>query len=66
VPQALLLFTGRARDIAPLDDVGMIGAGFEASFVVLDRDVFTVPADEIDQVRIMQTWIAGERVYTAD
>ena len=66
VPQALLLYTGRARRIAPLDDVGLIDDGFEASFVVLDRDVFTVPADEIDQVRVEQTWIAGNQVYPSD
>jgi predicted amidohydrolase YtcJ len=66
VPQALLLYTGRARGIAPLDGVGLIEEGFEAGFVVLDRDVFTVPADEIDQVRVERTWIAGEQVYAAD
>jgi predicted amidohydrolase YtcJ len=66
VAQALLLYTGRARHIAPLDDVGVIDEGYEASFVVLDRDVFTVPADEIDQVRIGQTFIAGDRVHAAD
>jgi predicted amidohydrolase YtcJ len=66
VPQALLLYTGRARGIAPLDDVGLVDDGFEASFVVLDRDVFTVPADEIDAVQVQETWIAGDQVYTAD
>jgi hypothetical protein len=66
VAQALLLYTGRARGIAPLDDVGLIDNDFEASFVVLDRDVFTLPADEIDQVRVVQTWIAGKQVYPSD
>ena len=66
VPQALLLYTGRARGIAPLDGVGLIDDGFEASFVVLDRDVFTVPADAIDEVRVLETWIAGDRVYSAE
>ncbi|GAA5036328.1 amidohydrolase [Microbacterium fluvii] len=63
--QALLLYTGRARLLSPLEGVGMLRPGFEGSFVVLDRDVFTVPSDEIAGVRAAETWIRGERVYTA-
>lgn len=63
VPQALLLYTGRARLVAPLDRVGLIQPGFEGSFVVLDRDAFTLPPSELDQVRVTETWIGGERVH---
>jgi predicted amidohydrolase YtcJ len=63
VPQALLLYTGRARHVAPLDEVGLIEKGYEESFVVLDRDIFTIDPDEIDQVRVAETWIRGEQVY---
>lgn len=65
VPQALLLYTGRARSLSPLDGVGLIAPGFEASFVVLDRDVFTVPSAEIGRTRVVQTWLGGELVYRA-
>jgi predicted amidohydrolase YtcJ len=63
VPQAVLLYTGRASRVAPLDGVGMIAPGYEGSFVVLDRDIFTIPAEQIDQVRVDQTYVAGERVF---
>ncbi|HEY1618201.1 MAG TPA: amidohydrolase [Streptosporangiaceae bacterium] len=63
VPQALLLYTGRAREIADVGPVGRIAPGFEASFAVLDRDVFTVPPEEIDQVRVTETWVSGELAY---
>jgi predicted amidohydrolase YtcJ len=63
LPQALLLYTGRARRVAPLDAVGLIEAGCEGSFIVLDRDVFTVDHAEIDEVRVAETWIRGERVH---
>jgi predicted amidohydrolase YtcJ len=63
VPQALLLYTGRARLVTPFDRVGLIQPGFEGSFVVLDRDVFTIPPREIDRVRVSETWIRGERVF---
>ena len=63
VPQALMLYTGRAGMLSPLEQVGEIAPGFEGSFAVLDRDVFTVPADEISAVRVNETWIRGERVF---
>jgi predicted amidohydrolase YtcJ len=63
VAQALLLYTGRARLLAPFDGVGLIQPGFEGSFVVLDRDVFTVPPGEIDRVRVAETWLRGERAF---
>ncbi|WEK60878.1 MAG: amidohydrolase family protein [Candidatus Microbacterium colombiense] len=62
VPQALLLYTGRARLLSPLEGVGVLRPGFDGSFAVLDRDVFTVPDDEIASVRVAETWIRGERV----
>lgn len=61
--QALLLYTGRAARLSPLPGVGRIRPGAEASFAVLDRDVFTVPDDEISQVRVAETWIRGSQVY---
>ena len=63
IPQALLLYTARAREVAPLDGVGLIETGYEGSFVVLDRDIFSIDPNEIDQVRVAETWIRGERVY---
>jgi predicted amidohydrolase YtcJ len=65
VPQALLLYTGRAGALVPMEGLGMIRPGYEASFVVLDRDVFTVHANELDRVRVIQTWIRGDLAYTA-
>ena len=64
VAQAVLLYTARAATVAPFEGrLGRLAPGFEASFVVLDRDIFTVAADELDQTAVEQTWIAGEKVY---
>ena len=63
VPQALLLYTSRAASLSPLEGVGRLAPGFDGSFAVLDRDVFTVPDDEIAAVRVAETWIRGERVF---
>lgn len=63
VAQALLLYTGRAAAVAPLDGLGRIAPGYDGSFVVLDRDPFTVPVDELIRVRVAQTWVRGELVF---
>jgi len=64
VPQAVLLYTARAATVAPYEGLlGQIAEGFEASFIVLDRDIFTVEMNEIDKTVVKQTWIQGEKVY---
>ena len=64
VSQAVLLYTARAASVAPLEGrLGRIAQGYEASFIVLDRDIFTLDANELDQTRVLQTWIAGEKVH---
>ncbi len=65
VGQALELYTSRAATCMPMPGLGRIAAGGEASFVILNRDIFTVPDDEIDQVEPAATWMAGEQVYPA-
>jgi hypothetical protein len=64
VPQAVLLHTARAATLAPYEGfLGKIAEGFEASFIVLDRDIFTIDVNEIDQTVVQQTWIQGGKVY---
>lgn len=64
LPQAILLYTSRAAECARFDGLGRIEEGYEGSFVVLDRDPFELPDEELDQVQVAQTWLRGERVYT--
>ena len=42
---------------------GSIAPGKQADFVVLDRDIMTVPNAQLRQTKVRQTWIGGERVY---
>ncbi|MCH9696121.1 MAG: amidohydrolase [Gammaproteobacteria bacterium] len=44
--------------------LGSLEAGKWADFIVVDRDYFTVPASEIDDIQVLQTWVAGELKYT--
>ena len=43
--------------------MGSISPGKYADFVILDRDIMTVPASEILQTRVMATWLGGKSVY---
>jgi predicted amidohydrolase YtcJ len=42
---------------------GTISAGKLADIVVLDRDIYKVPAAEIDQARVLVTVLGGRIVY---
>lgn len=44
--------------------MGSITPGKYADFVILDRDIMTVPASEILGTHVLSTWIGGKAVYT--
>jgi predicted amidohydrolase YtcJ len=43
--------------------VGTLEVGKLADFIVIDRDYFRVPAQEIWQIEVLETWVGGERVF---
>ena len=45
--------------------VGKLQRGLRADFVVLDRDPLKVAADQLDDLKVLSTWIDGEPVYKA-
>lgn len=64
VPQALLLYTGRAANLCPYDvPVGRIAEGYEADFNILTDDIFSAAPEDIAKVRIEKTFFEGECVY---
>ena len=44
-------------------EMGSISPGKYADFVILDRDIMTVPAEEILKARVKSTWIGGRAVF---
>ncbi len=44
--------------------VGSLVPGKRADFIVLDHNIFTVEAAEIPFIKVLQTWLDGEVVYT--
>jgi predicted amidohydrolase YtcJ len=46
-----------------IDGAGVLAPGHVADVVVLDRDPFTGPADEIGAARVTSTWVSGQAVF---
>ena len=64
--EALNSFTLAAAYASGQEDrLGSLEPGKWADFIVIDRDYFHVPASEIDDIRTLQTWVGGEKVYDA-
>jgi predicted amidohydrolase YtcJ len=40
-------------------DLGMLAPGFLADLIVLDRDLFAIPPDELLEVQVLGTMIGG-------
>jgi predicted amidohydrolase YtcJ len=63
--QALGAYTAGSAYVNHLDETGAIEEGMLADLVVLDRDPFAGPADEIAFTRVHSTYVAGQEVYAA-
>ena len=62
--EALRSFTLSAAYAAHREDaLGSLEPGKWADFILIDRDYFEVPASQIWQTEVLQTWVAGEKVY---
>ncbi|MNE84205.1 hypothetical protein D3C80_1810820 [compost metagenome] len=46
-------------------ETGSLEAGKSADFIVLDRNLFQTPLDQLAQTQVLQTYFAGNRVYEA-
>ncbi|MGN0719264.1 MAG: amidohydrolase [Anaerovoracaceae bacterium] len=63
IETAIRLYTAESAPMLGFTDTGMLKEGYAADFIVLDRDILEIPAEEIDQVKVEETWIGGKKVY---
>ena len=45
---------------------GSIEVGKAADLIILEKNLYTIPVDEISEVKVLQTMIEGKTVYTAN
>lgn len=64
VHEALTLYT-RNGAYAGFEESekGSLVAGKLADFIVVDRDILSVPAKELKDVRVLQTWVGARKIY---
>lgn len=46
------------------NSVGSLESGKRADFIVLDKNIFKVETSEIHTIKVLQTWLDGEVVYS--
>ena len=62
--EALRAFTIDAAYAANQDDtIGALQPGYWADFVLVDQDIFAIPAEELWKVSVNETFIAGQQVF---
>lgn len=64
VYEAFKAFTLDAAYAAHQESIlGGLTPGKWADFILVDRDIFTIPAEALWKTQVEQTWIAGKKVY---
>ena len=67
IEQAFKGFTLDAAYAAHMEDaLGTLTPGKWADFILVDQDIFEVPAQDIWKTKVIQTWVAGEKVFDAN
>lgn len=65
LPQAFRAFTLDAAYAQHQEKtLGSLEKGKWADFILVDRDLFKVAPADIWKIQVLETWVAGERVYT--
>jgi predicted amidohydrolase YtcJ len=64
--EGLRLYTSGAAAVDGRDDIGTIEVGKRASFAVLEADPTAVTPTDIGSIRVLETWVDGERAFAVE
>ncbi|MEU6014744.1 amidohydrolase [Streptomyces sp. NPDC047515] len=62
---AVAAYTAGSAHVNGHDDTGSLFPGHLADLVVLDRDIFTLPPEEIAEAQVLRTYVGGTLVHSA-
>lgn len=60
---AIICYTKNAALVLGDDRVGVLKSGYEADFIVLDKDIFSIGKENIINTKVLQTYQKGKLVY---
>lgn len=64
IETAIKLYTQGSQYMTGIPNVGQLAVGYQADFVVLDRDILSIPEKEIINTLVDATYMAGQVVYS--
>lgn len=65
--QALELFTIKNAKAMKLDaKSGSVELGKSADFIVIEKNLFEIPVDQISETQILATWFEGKKVFSSN
>ncbi|MEH7107417.1 amidohydrolase [Bacillus sp. JJ1764] len=66
IETVITLYTREAQEITRIPSVGQLAEGYYADFIILNQDIFNMPSERIDQIKVLHTYIGGNLVYSLD
>ena len=63
ISTAISLYTKMGAEVIGIPNLGELSPGYYADFIVLDKDILDVPAEDIDKISVKETYINGRLVY---
>ena len=61
----ILGFTAGSAASTPIQDTGKLGIGYKADIVVYNKDLYSVPQEELakENPKVLSTWVGGRKVF---